>query len=311
MLPPFSSATPALAAPSGGLGSIEVLARSFASRATSLRLILLSMTVLSTSVVISALTTQDRMWWTQAFSRLGVFGDFSSLAFNGGLIVAGTASSAFAVRLWLDLFRLRARGVRRRAAVVIPALCVFASVGIMMVGLVPENTIKPLHDAAAMMMTAAFAGLMSTAPRMLRVVFARIRTFTIVCAVVFVAFVGLLVAEVVTLALMELVMFGLFFAWLATLSHTVHAEVVAPAPAAAAVVAAEPRVAVVEHRPSVLVAHVAPRRRPAIVSRPTVDARATGRPAVRRAPSRAPGLSASAARWSRERSGGTRVSRRR
>ncbi|MCT9821091.1 DUF998 domain-containing protein [Microbacterium sp. W1N] len=247
---------------SDGSHAVEYTARSLASVVTPVRLIMLAMTVLASAVSLSALTTRDRFWWMHAFSRLGVFDDLSSLAFNGGLIVSGIVSGLFATRLWLDLARLSRRGARPAAAVVVPALCMLASVGIVSVGLFTEYANKVVHDISAATLALAFAGMMITAPWMLKGLGRRPRLVTRICSTGLVVGITLHVLEIINLALFELVMFALFFLWLVTVSVAAHSRLHAHALArvgASQPAAPEPVIAVPQ-TPVIAVRHAAPRR---------------------------------------------------
>ena len=201
---------------------LEFTARTLPSHLTPFRLISLVMVVLAVSVALAAATTKDRMWWTEAFSRLGVFGDLSSWAFNGGLVASGAFAVVFALRFRMDLIRLRRRGVSRAAAAIIPVLCIVAGAGIAAVGFIPESANRSLHDASAMTMAAAFTGLVLTSPWLLRRFRLGAQVPAAVCGMVFVATAIAYAGGAMTLALFELIMFVLFFAWLGAVSHGGH-----------------------------------------------------------------------------------------
>lgn len=186
---------------------------------TPLRLILATMAVLSGSVLLSALTTQDPSWWTVAFSNLGVFDDASSALFNAGLIAAGATTCLFAIRLQLDLRRLHSA---RRAAVLVPAQSALAGLSIAMVGLFPETPHPVVHDIAALALAGSVAGVVLTGQWLLRSRSPQVCVSTVVGAVIIAAATPLLVTEAITLASYELVLFGLFFLWLSVASREVH-----------------------------------------------------------------------------------------
>lgn len=96
-----------------GSRAIEYTVRSLHSFITPFRLIALAMLVIAVAVGVAALTTRDRGWWTEAFSRLGVFDDLSSLAFNTGLIttgIVGVLSRPDCAWTWHDLAAAAAAG---------------------------------------------------------------------------------------------------------------------------------------------------------------------------------------------------------
>lgn len=204
--------------------AVEYTARSLGSLVTPLRLILTVMAVLSGGVLISALTTSDRMWWAEAFSKLGVSDDLSSFAFNGGLVAAGVVACVFAARLRLDLARLRFRGFSKTAVAAVPALVCLAGAGIATVGVFTETANRFMHDLGALVLAGAFAALVLSGPWFLRRLSRRLHAVTAVCSAGLFIATGLYIPGALTLAAYELVLFALFFLWLAVLSHYVHAK---------------------------------------------------------------------------------------
>lgn len=198
--------------------AVECTSRSLMSVLTPLRLILAVMAVLSGGVALSALTTRDRTWWSEAFSNLGAFDDFSSLVFNGTLVVAGVGTCLFAYRLASDLRRLRRRGILGAAAHVIPVLVCVAGVALALVGIFTESANREVHDLVASTLALLFAALLLCTPPLLR---ALPTTVTVTCGVFLAASASMLLAGRMTLAAFELLTFVLFFLWLCTTSRAV------------------------------------------------------------------------------------------
>lgn len=203
---------------------VEYTHRSVSSLATPLRLILFVLVVLVSSVGLAAATTRDHDWWTEAFSRLGVTGDLSSFAFNGGLVAVGLVSMVFAARLWMDLVRLRRYGAARSVAYWVPAACILASIGLIGVGLVPETSIRLLHDLSALTLVLALTVLMAAGPWLLRALPRRVKALAAGCAAVHFGCIAAFAVGLLTLAAFELLLFGVYFIWLVAISHAVHTK---------------------------------------------------------------------------------------
>lgn len=121
----------------------------------------LSVLVTSTIVVgtlISMLTASNENWWHEHFSALGNQEGRSAYAFNGTLVLSGLIITTLANYVSRDMERgLRQRGITPHR--VMPAMpWVFAGIGIglMIVGLVPDNVNKAVHIAGAVGMVLLF-----------------------------------------------------------------------------------------------------------------------------------------------------------
>ena len=199
------------ALPSGS-PAVARLARRIAAVST-MHLAGLVLIVLVGGILASILTTTDPLWWQLHFSQLGTFHDTSGALFNNSLKIGGLLVVVFAVRVRADLVRL-GRSVGRRGGATVAQLCLSTvGIGLALVGCVPLNSDKDLHDKVAAMMVLGFASLLVTSPVMLHRMPKRMMIATATAFVVLFGGAWLFVDETISLALFEVICFGVMFAW--------------------------------------------------------------------------------------------------
>lgn len=181
--------------------------------------------VLIGGLLLSIATTSDPLWWQLHFSQLGIFGDFSSALFNTTLKVSGSMVVALAFYVRRDVRRL-SRGSVRRGSATLACVCLnVVGVNLALVGCVPLNTDKDLHDRVAALMVLGFLVLVASAPVMLRRLGARMTISTGIALVWLAASIALFVTATINLALFETISCSAMFAWTGMLAHTLGAAV--------------------------------------------------------------------------------------
>lgn len=186
---------------------------------TTMRLAIVACVVLSGGILASILTTTDPLWWHLHFSRLGTFHDVSGALFNGSLITAGSVVVMFGHRVRRDLARIGRAGSRRGTAVTAQVLLSTIGINLAMVGFVPLNTNKTLHDNVAAGMVLGFAGLLLTSPFMMHRMPRRLVATTAAIFVLLFCGAWLFVSATINLALFEVIAFGAMFAWSGVFTH--------------------------------------------------------------------------------------------
>lgn len=181
--------------------------------ASPLQLAVLSLTVLLTGIGISIATTTDPLWWHLHFSRLGTFRNGSGAFFNGTLIAGGTLVTLFARSAARELRRLERRVVRRGTARTAGILFAVVGVNLALVGCVPLNVNKTVHDNVAAAMVLGFAGLLLTSPWMMHRMPKRLVATTLGVFVYLFAGAWLFVTTTINLALFEVIAFSAMFSW--------------------------------------------------------------------------------------------------
>ena len=275
----------------------------------------LVLVVLVGGILASILTTSDPLWWQLHFSQLGTFHDLSAAFFNTTLKVGGSLVVVYAVRVRRDLRRLGRRAGRRGAPTAAAFFLTVIGVNLALVGCVPLNTDKDLHDKVAGMMVLGFAALLLTSPFLLHRLPKRLVISTSVVFVFLFAGAWLFVTATINLALFEVIAFSAMFAWSGVFTHCLSGvaarSAVTPADETAAAAAPRPlptrtdvAVATLASRPSrrtrtalTGTGRARPslaRRRPAIVSGPraavagSAGARPSWAPPRRRSASMSP-----------------------
>ncbi|MDQ1130145.1 putative membrane protein [Microbacterium sp. SORGH_AS 888] len=181
--------------------------------ASPLRLAVLSLTVLLTGIGISIATTTDPLWWHLHFSRLGTFRNGSGAFFNGTLIAGGTLVTLFARAAARELRKLERRVVRRGTARTAGILFGVVGIDLALVGCVPLNVNKTVHDHVAAAMVLGFAGLLVTSPWMMHRMPKRLLATTGAVFAYLFAGAWLFVTAAINLALFEVVAFSAMFSW--------------------------------------------------------------------------------------------------
>lgn len=179
----------------------------------------LVLVVLVGGILASILTTSDPQWWQLHFSQLGTFHDLSGGLFNNTLKVGGMIVVVFAVRVRRDLVRLGRTAARRGAATMAQICLTTVGVNLALVGCIPLNTIKSLHDNVAAMMVLGFSALLLTSPVLLHRMPKRLLLTTVSAFVLLFAGAWLFVDETINLALFEVIAFAIMFAWSGVFTH--------------------------------------------------------------------------------------------
>lgn len=178
-----------------------------------MQLAALVLVVLVGGILASIVTTTDPLWWQLHFSQLGTFHDVSGALFNSTLKVGGALVVVYAVRVRRELRRLGARAGRRGAATVAFVCLTVIGVNLALVGCVPLNSNKDLHDKVAGMMVLGFAALLITTPILLHRLNRRLAISTALVFVFLFAGAWLFVTATINLALFEVIAFTAMFGW--------------------------------------------------------------------------------------------------
>jgi len=175
--------------------------------------------VLVGGLLLSIATTSDPLWWQLHFSQLGTFHDLSAAFFNNTLKVSGMIVVYFAFRVRRDVRRL-GRGPVRRGAATIAFLCLnVIGVNLALVGCIPLNTDKDLHDRVAGSMVLGFLALLLTSPVLFHRLGKRMAISTGVALVWLVISIALFVSATINLALFETIACAAMFAWAGMFTH--------------------------------------------------------------------------------------------
>lgn len=171
--------------------------------------------LLVAGIGVSILTSPDHLWLKLYFSQLGTVHRFSGLTFNGTLMTAGLLIFLLSWRVQREV---RAHGKRANSPRIGPAI-VAPLVGAMglnlsIVGMVPINTIKPVHDSAALGITIAFAILLIVAPIVVRGLGRTFLCINLPAGVIVVGGFAIMTAGLINLTLFELLGFTAMFTWL-------------------------------------------------------------------------------------------------
>lgn len=178
------------------------------------------LSVLLGGLLLSISTTRDPLWWHLHFSQLGIFGDFSSALFNTTLKVSGAMVIVLAHFVRRDILRL-GRGAVRRGSATLACVCLHVvGIDLALVGFVPLNTDKDLHDRVAALMVLGFLVLLASAPVMLHRLGRRMAVSTGVALIWLTLSITLFVTATINLALFETISCGAMFAWTGMLTHT-------------------------------------------------------------------------------------------
>jgi hypothetical membrane protein len=166
-------------------------------------------------IAVSILTAPDHQWLFLYFSQLGTVTLFSGFAFNGTLMLAGLMIFLLATRVRQEVRAHAARVVSpRRGPVVVSALVASMGLHLSMVGMIPINTIKPLHDWSALGITISFAVLLIVSPIFVRGLGRTFLLMNLPAGILLVGGFTLLSVGVINLTAFELLGFGSMFTWL-------------------------------------------------------------------------------------------------
>lgn len=278
------------------------------ARMTTMHLALGVLVVLVGGILLSITTTTDPLWWHLHFSRLGTFRDTSGSLFNGTLIVAGFLVAIFANHVRRDLSRLGRAAGRRGSGVAAQAFLTTIGVNLTLVGFVPLNLNRTIHDNVAGTMVLGFAALLVTSPVLLHRMPRRLLATTGVTFAFLFASAWLFVGGDINLALFEVLAFSAMFAWSGVFTHCIALRAKQPVSSPTPPAATAAATAVSYHSTLRTGSHLAPRRRvrssrlaPAaapVAAAPARPAARYRRPAVRVASPAGPrpGYTASAGR---------------
>lgn len=190
--------------------------------------------VLVGGLLLAIATTTDPLWWQLHFSQLGTFGDLSSAFFNTTLKVSGSIVVFFAFCVRRDVRRL-GRGPVRRGAATVAFVCLnVVGVNLALVGCIPLNTDKDLHDRVAGSMVLGFLALLLTAPFLFHRLGKRMAVGTAIATVWLIISIALFVSATINLALFETIACAAMFAWSGMFTSVLAgaaARTLAPAPA--------------------------------------------------------------------------------
>lgn len=260
---------------------------------TTMHFAVAALAALSGGILLSILTTIDPLWWRLHFSRLGTFHDGSGALFNGSLIAAGAIVVLYACSVRRDLRRVETVSVRRGAALTAQICLSTIGVNLALVGCIPLNVNKPLHDNVAAGMVLGFAALLLSSPVLMHRMPRRLVLTTAAIFVLLFAGAWLFVTATINLALFEVIAFGAMFTWSGVFTRCLTQRVgeLSATPDAPVAIAAEseppsPRPAPVRRplrRPSVARPALRPARRLARRNSPPArrDGRRDGRRGVR------------------------------
>ncbi|MDR6689936.1 putative membrane protein [Microbacterium sp. 1154] len=175
--------------------------------------------VLVGGLLLSIATTSDPLWWQLHFSQLGIFGDISSAFFNTTLKVSGMIVVVFAFRVRRDVRRV-GRGPVRRGAATVAFICLnVVGVNLALVGCIPLNTDKDLHDKVAGSMVLGFLALLLSAPFLFHRLGKRMAIGTGIATVWLIISIALFVSATINLALFETISCAAMFAWSGMFTH--------------------------------------------------------------------------------------------
>ena len=161
------------------------------------------------------ITAPDQQWWYLYFSQLGTVAVFSGFSFNTTLLAAGVLIFLLSRRVREEMHE---HAVRRRTHRRGPALVsgLIASLGLHLavVGLVPINTVKPVHDLAALGITFSFLVLLIVTPIYVPGLRRRLVLKNVPTGILLVGGFVVMTCGIINLTLFEFIAFASMFLWL-------------------------------------------------------------------------------------------------
>lgn len=140
-----------------------------ASELTTQSLAVLLSGFLVAGVMASALSAPDPLWWRHHFSFLGADGGDAGITFNLTLLLAGIALVTIGDFLAHDLgVWARATGLATWRVVYVRICMMVLGLLLVLVALIPVNTDKGWHDAAAQSLVVVFAAALVAFPLLFR-----------------------------------------------------------------------------------------------------------------------------------------------
>lgn len=178
--------------------------------------------VLLAGILCSALFSEDGSWWHGGFSELGAAKSSTALIFNGGLQLGGILVVIFGLRVSRELWILGPRAGRRGGALL--ALVSFVAIGVnlSLVGIVPMDTDRDLHDRVAGSMVLAFLALLLLAPVVLHRLPRRLILATGAVLLWMGGAIWLFLTATVNLTVFELLGSAAMFGWTGVLLSALH-----------------------------------------------------------------------------------------
>ncbi|MFH8251075.1 hypothetical protein ACH3VR_11965 [Microbacterium sp. B2969] len=145
---------------SGAVASVTGYVAFFSGTHMDLQLLAIVLaTFLVEGIVASMLTATDPLWWQEHLSSLGVTGDFSSLAFNLTLIVAGIIVTTLARAATMGIPTTNPNGIAR-----VRLSLILVGVFLAFVGVFPVDDWFWIHTAFASGMAVVYAVLVIRLP---------------------------------------------------------------------------------------------------------------------------------------------------
>lgn len=174
-------------------------------------------------ILVSAATTTDADWWHLYFSRLGMMGDFSSFAFNGGLVASGAIIAGSSCMLRVRMTSVLPFARRSRIAMrVMPPAIAGLGVSLLAIGAYPLSVDPIAHERATNGAVLSFAFLLLSHRVLLWQLDGALRRATITSAVTMIVALAALKAEVVSLTVFEAIAFAIILWWVHLLEQIAH-----------------------------------------------------------------------------------------
>lgn len=172
--------------------------------------------LLAFGLLLSIATTPDPLWWHLHFSRLGTFATFSGHVFNTTIVLTSVGVVLFALRVRAEMKRHAGTAVlaNRRAATIVPVLIALLGIHLSVVGFVPVNANEFLHDRGSTGAVLCFVTILASSRWTLRGMHRLVARATRRVSIGLVLTTAPYIAGYINLALFELIVFTLVFAWL-------------------------------------------------------------------------------------------------
>ncbi len=182
-------------------------------------------------IALSALTTNDPLWWHLYFSRLGMFDDISGLIFNVTLVVTGILIASLALPLSRSLRAAQqvGRGGGPWARRLMPALMVSLGVSLSLAGAIPLTVSEFLHERATNAMMLSFALLLLCGRVLLRDLPRWLHRLSGVLGILLAISVALLMTGIMSLTVLEMIAFVVMVGWIRVVMHVIGPAPIRPA----------------------------------------------------------------------------------
>jgi hypothetical membrane protein len=172
--------------------------------------------LLAFGLLLSIATTPDPLWWHLHFSQLGTFATFSGHVFNTTIVLTSVGVVLFALRVRAEMKPHAGTDVlvNRRAATIVPVLIALLGIHLSVVGFVPVNANEFLHDRGSTGAVFCFVMILASSRWTLRGMHRLVARATRRVSIGLVLTTAPYIAGYINLALFELIVFTLVFAWL-------------------------------------------------------------------------------------------------